>query len=478
MDVLHTGVPALDEILGGGIPARTTALILGVPGAGKTILATQIALAQARAGARVLVFTALSESHEQLLASLRQFAFFDEALIGDRVRFLSIQTILHEGLSRAAAAIVETARANHTDLVILDGFRGLASFANDSREVRNFLYDVRSQLALLNTTTLVTMETSPQRPADEAALTMGDGIIVMRHALAGVRSRRHIEVQKLRGMRHLGGLHALTISDAGVTCYPRHEAVYRTANFALGNDRAETGIVGFDAMLGGGVNRATCAVLAGNPGVGKTLIGLHFLMAGAARGERGLLVSFAESAEHLYVKAAAFGLDLRGAVAVGQIDLLPIAPVELEVDVFAAILREHVERLGVRRLLLDSALEVERAILEPNRAPSFFAALFNYLRERDVTTLLTRESGTVAGPDVALSQSVVVVLTDTLVSLRTNTFRNRQYRTVSVLKMRHSGFDSMLHELRLDNGTVRVVPVGESDAAVLDGLTTLNSQVT
>ena len=303
MDVLHTGVSAFDEILGGGIPARTTTLILGVPGAGKTILATQIALAQARSGARVLVFTALSESHEQLLASLRQFTFFDEQLIGDRVRFLSIQTLLQEGLDQAANAIVETVRAERADLVILDGFRGLASFADNSREVRSFLYEVRSQLAMLNTTTLVTMEVSPHRPADEAALTMGDGIVVLHHALAGVRSRRHIEVQKLRGMAHLGGLHVMNIQAVGVTCYPRHEAVYRTANFALGADRAEVGIPELDRMLNGGVNRATCMVLAGNPGVGKTLIALHFLMAGAARGEHGLIVSFTESAEHLYAKA-------------------------------------------------------------------------------------------------------------------------------------------------------------------------------
>ncbi len=476
MDVLATGVPALDEILGGGIPARTTTLILGVPGAGKTILATQIALAQARAGARVLVFTALSESHEQLIASLRRFTFFDAALIGDLVRFLSIQTLLKAGLSRAADAIVESVRSSRADLVILDGFRGLASYAEDSRDLRSFLYDVRTQLAMLNATTLVTMEVAPHRVGDEAALTMGDGIVVLHHSLAGVRSRRHIEVQKLRGMAHLGGLHVMAIGETGIICYPRYEAVYRSANFALGHDRVMTGIAGFDAMLGGGFNRATCTVIAGNPGVGKTLIGLHFAMAGAAEGEHVLFVSFTESAEHLYAKAAHFGLDLRGAVEAGHVILLPLAPVEMEIDVLAATLREHIERFGVRRLVLDSALEVERAILEPNREPSFFAALFNYLREHGVTTLLTRESGTIIGPDLALSEATVAILTDTLVILRANTFQNRQYRSVAVLKMRHSGYDPTIHELRMDDGTVRVLPASESDAGVLDGLTALNTR--
>src|SRR4051794_37163422 len=68
-----TGVPNLDEILGGGLPARSLSLILGVPGGGKTILAAQVAVHHARQGRRALIFTALSESHEQLLAGLAEF---------------------------------------------------------------------------------------------------------------------------------------------------------------------------------------------------------------------------------------------------------------------------------------------------------------------------------------------------------------------------------------------------------------------
>ncbi len=100
-----THVAGLDEILGGGIPLRSMTLILGRPGAGKTILAEQIAVQQAKEGKRVLILTALSESHEQMLTSLRQFSFFDEGLIGDRIRFLSIQTLLQDGLESTADAI-------------------------------------------------------------------------------------------------------------------------------------------------------------------------------------------------------------------------------------------------------------------------------------------------------------------------------------------------------------------------------------
>src|SRR5438477_27633 len=93
----------------------------------------------------------------------------------------------------------------------------------------------------------------------------------------------------------------------------------------------------------------------------------------ARRPSRMASSCFTESEEQLYLKAESFGLDLRGAVARGAVTLLCITPVELEVDMLAATLREHVERLGIRRLVIDSVAAVEVAILEPNRAPGFFA---------------------------------------------------------------------------------------------------------
>ena len=261
---LATDVAGLDEILGGGIPLRSMILILGKPGAGKTILAEQIAVAQAKAG------QARPHSHRALgiaRATARvapPVLVFREALVGDRIRFLSIQTLLRDGLEATADAIVEIVRAEDASLVVLDGFRGVAGFANSDREVRLFLYEVRTRLALLEVTTLVTLEATSDAESDSSALTVADGIIRMHNTLWGVRHRRHLEVQKLRAMNPLNGLHTITITGDGITCYPRHEAVYRTANYAVGTDRASLGLPELDEMLHGGLNRGTVTFLAGS----------------------------------------------------------------------------------------------------------------------------------------------------------------------------------------------------------------------
>ena len=66
--------------------------------------------------------------------------------------------MLQDGLDATADAIVEMVRAHDASIVVLDGFRGVAGFADGERDVRLFLYEVRTRLALLDVTTLVTLE--------------------------------------------------------------------------------------------------------------------------------------------------------------------------------------------------------------------------------------------------------------------------------------------------------------------------------
>ena len=57
-ELLHTGVPNLDLVLGGGLRPGALAMLMGPPGSGKTILAGQMGFAAARQGHRVLILTA------------------------------------------------------------------------------------------------------------------------------------------------------------------------------------------------------------------------------------------------------------------------------------------------------------------------------------------------------------------------------------------------------------------------------------
>src|SRR5437763_17137387 len=72
-------------------------------------------------------------------------------------------------------------------------------------------------------------------------------------------------------------------------------------------ERASTGLPGLDDVLGGGLPANHLYLIEGNPGAGKTTLGLHFLREGAARGEKGLYVTLSETAEELRTVAGAHG---------------------------------------------------------------------------------------------------------------------------------------------------------------------------
>ena len=84
-----TGIPGLDAVLGGGLPRGALVSIVGQPGSGKTVLAGQMAFAAARAGRRVVFFTALSESTYKIVAHLRRLRLLRRA--GARRRCASLQ---------------------------------------------------------------------------------------------------------------------------------------------------------------------------------------------------------------------------------------------------------------------------------------------------------------------------------------------------------------------------------------------------
>jgi len=180
-----TGVPGLDEVLGGGLPSGSLALVVGPPGAGKTTLATQMAFAAAGAGRPALILTALSEPADKLLAHLRTYRFFDALLVGGAIQIFSLRQYLDRGLATAAGMITADARRLGARLVVLDGFSGVRGAAADPQASREFLYD----LGALGVAALVTSEGTPRDPAHFPELTTVDVVVGLRYALAGARRR-------------------------------------------------------------------------------------------------------------------------------------------------------------------------------------------------------------------------------------------------------------------------------------------------
>ncbi|HEU5343168.1 MAG TPA: ATPase domain-containing protein [Ktedonobacterales bacterium] len=487
-----TGVLNLDAMLGGGLPRGALTLILGLPGSGKTTLASQIAFTSARAGKTVLILTALSEPTTKLIEHLASYRFFDRSLIGGPVQFLSMQQLLPQGLTSVAAAILAETRRAKVDYVLLDGFRGMRSVDSDSQAARQFLYDIGTTLNALGVTTLITSETDPRDPTFFPESTTADVILGLHYALHGVRQYRGIEVIKARGAAAMPGMHALTLDDEGATVYPQLEErvtaePQATSPAATETQRADAqpeptaraafDMPEFDAMLRGGVPRGTCTVVAGSLGTGKTLLALNFALAGCRAGEHVVYLSFRESRAQLRQVGLSFALsaDLTQALEVtGRFVFIEAPPIKINPDILADHLMSTLDQTGAQRVVIDSVAEVERAILrglDPARLEDFLGALLQAMRRRGVTALLIKETDKVVAASLELSADALSVLAENVLLLQHIPYQGHLHRIISVPKLRFSDHDTAIREFRIraPEGLEVLAPF-ESGQGVLEGV--------
>ena len=445
-DLLHTEVPNLELVLGGGIPRGSIVMVIGAPGTGKTMLAQQIAFHLGARGDATLYLTGYSETHDKLLLHMRGLTFFDEGLIGQRIQFISLPDLLEVGPTNAEEGIVATAREQGAALVALDGFRTMRRYLADDLLIAHFLYSLGAKLMLRGVTTLVTTEGDPVSPSRYPELTVCDFILGLHRERRGGRHRRLLDVMKARGAPALDGVHPFSISSDGIAVHPRLESLVSADQPSPTAGRTGFGIRDVDALFGGGLTVGSTTVVAGSPGAGKTLLGIHFVAEGVRRDESALFLTLRETADQLRERAAAFGMDLASAEAAGRVRWLALPDFELEADRIADLLREDIARRDVRRLVIDSAAELERGIAPDERKPDFFAALTSYLRGRAVTTCLTLDVPKTVGQDLDLVGTPFSVLAENLVLLRDVEYLGQPHRVISVLNMRFSGYDRSIRE--------------------------------
>lgn len=510
-NVLATGVPNLDQLLAGGLPSNAFVLIMGRPGSGKTTLANQIAFHAARSGKRVLILTALSESTSKLIEHLRSFDFFSQSLIGGPIQLLSLQPLLDQGLEAAGREILSMARRMSADLVVLDGFRGMRGIEGAPLLARQFLYDVGTTLSTMGSMFLVTTETEPTDPTFYPETTTADVIIALHYNVVDVAQRRTLEVVKARGRAPLSGLHSLALSSKGAIIYPQFEvrviqelleqrqqsdeqgyvntvapserassvgtSTVDVGQASGGQDRAPFGLPELDLLMSGGLTRATSTLIAGSSGTGKTLLALNFAVAGVRAGEPTLYVGLREGLEQILAKADAFNLgqDLRQALLPGGgLTLLRIPPIQLNPDVVADRLLGELDRIGAKRLVVDSVYELERAIRvseHPRRLDDYLAALVEALHARRVTALFTRETEKALAASLDFSVEPLSVLAENVILLQQVVFRQNLYRLLSVLKMRMSPHDNTLREFRIVSPSgITVLDSTQTEVGLLAGI--------
>jgi circadian clock protein KaiC len=215
------------------------------------------------------------------------------------------------------------------------------------------------------------------------------------------------------------------------------------------------GIAELDYFLAGGLSRATSTLLMGTPGVGKTLLGLQFLLQGAQHGEPALLLSFQKSQAHLLRLTAPFDMGPHLVATLqpeGGLTLLYQMALKLQADVIAERLLASLERTGAQRLVIDDIDALAKALQragEAERLEEWLTALLIALQQRNVTTLMISEIPQYLEAAQDVPPAPLVVLADNVLLAQQVSFEGQLRRVLSVLKMRYSAFDTGGREFRI-----------------------------
>ena len=474
---LPTGVPGMDEVLGGGLPEFSFNLIAGQPGSGKTTLAHQIMFALATPERPALYFTVLGEPPLKMLRYQQQFGFFENESINRSIRFINLSEDAMSGdLDRVLRRIVEEVTAYAPGLVFVDSFRSVVQASQTDDNPHNSLQQFVQQLGMLMTswqaTTFLIGEYFTETDANPV-FTVSDGLIWMRQSVERNSVVRKLEIVKMRGQATLPGLHTFRIDASGIKVFaPARSLIVVAPDMdarPLG-PRLLMGVPRLDKMLGGGLPQGYSLLVAGPSGSGKSLLAAAFLAEGARCGETGVIAAFEQRPNRSRNPLVA---DL---IESGRVGLVDSAAPDLSIDEIVQLLISEIRRLNATRVVIDSLSGFELAL-----APTFrgdfresLARLVTALAVADVTVLMTSELED-RYTDLRFSPYGTAFLTDAIIVQRYIEVESRLRRVMAVVKVRASAHSDELREFTIDESGIRIGDMLAGQEGLLGGRPTKRS---
>jgi circadian clock protein KaiC len=454
---LRTGVPGLDEVLGGGLPEYSFNVIAGTPGCGKTTLAHQLMFALATPERPALYFTVLGEPPLKMLRYQQQFDFFDLDKLNRAIRFVNLADETTCGdLDKVLSRIVEEVESRQPGLVFIDSFRSVVlasqSKGNSFISLQQFIQNLGVLMTSWQATTFLIGEYFTESDPNPI-FTVADGLIWLRQSVQRNSMVRKMEIMKMRGQPTLPGLHTFRMSSSGVHVFspPKIDSTHQHAPKLGAAVRLQTGVPELDEMMGGGLPRGYSLLVAGPSGSGKSILAMAFLAEGAQQGETGVIAAFEQRPNKSRGSVVAELIDS------GRVGIIDTNAAGLSVDEIASLLIAEIQRLKATRVVIDSLSGFELAL-----APTFredfresLSRMISALASTGATVLMTSELED-RYTDLRFSPYGTAFLTDAIVLQRYVEVDSRLQRVMAVVKVRASAHSNELRLFSIDDEGIKL----------------------
>ncbi|MBT9464305.1 ATPase domain-containing protein [Hydrogenophaga sp.] len=474
--LLQTGVPGLDDVLGGGLTRGRLYLVEGNPGAGKTTFAMQFLTEGVRRGERVLYIT-LSETAEELQGVAQSHGWnlagieLREVLPGTNALSPDEQyTIFHPSeveLGETTERILADVNRINPTRVVFDSLSELRLLAGSSLRYRRQILALKQFFAGRHCTVLLL--------DDMTAVEHDLQVQSISHAVLRLEqinpdyggSRRRLIVLKYRGQPFRGGYHDYKIARGGLVVFPRLVAAEHVE--PVNREKLPSGVKELDDLIGGGIERGTSTLLVGAPGTGKSIVAVQFALAAAQRGECAALFIFDESIATLCARSEGMGMPLAKHIESGHIRLRQVDPAALSPGEFVYEIRQAVTEHHAQVVVIDSLNGYLNAMPDERFLIVQLHELLTFLGQSGVASILIAAHQGLFG-----TQSVTPVdasyLADAVVLLRYFEAEGEVRQAISVMKKRTGQHERTIRSFRLGADGISLGPALRQFRGVLTGV--------
>jgi circadian clock protein KaiC len=440
---LPTGVPGLDEVLGGGIPEYSCTVIAGGPGTGKTTLAQQILFANASPGRPGVYFTGSGEPRHRLLQHQQHLTFFDTDKLNRCIHVVNLdQHVARGDAARVVEAIASELEDRHASFVVIDLVLALAPAALWNALA---LYVTRCEA-----TSFLVADFEPLYTPTNPVLSTADAILWLRQSLEGDATLHSVQALKVRGQQPLGGLHALRMTWDGIRVFPRWPTPEPRVLRAYPPARQSVGIAELDGLMGGGVPAGDAVLVEGPSGTGKSVLATQFLVEGGHEGEAGVAFLFEERPDRFIARAEALDLQLERLVQAGLVEVLSFRGRDMSSEELIREMQQAITRVGARRVVIDSTLGLELVISASRGLRDCLWRLLDALTGAGVTVWLNTT------PDPA--RPSLMSLVDVVLKLGRVDHDGRVENRLAVVKMSSSAHSADLRPYAVRERGVQLPP--------------------
>jgi circadian clock protein KaiC len=455
-----TGISKFDDLLGEGIPRGSSLLIAGVAGTGKTVLLLEFLYRGAKSGEKGIIFS-FEETKERLLATAHGLGWdlkqeIERGMID--IVFIAQPNIMVE---QHLLMIQERVEAMQARRVAIDSISVFLHKVKDPQVDREKVFQLAS--IIQNSQAVGFFATDIPYGSNQLSRfgveeTVVDGVILLTSTEEGFERQRYIEVYKLRNTAHLKGRHNMLVVCGGITVFPRYEvdAELREPPTKLEPARRlPSGIPGLDELCGGGLLERSATLASGSAGIGKSTLGMQFILEGALRKEPGLYVSLEEGPAQILSTAAGLGLALKQAIDQGLVEIVYLPGEYVRASQLLSFLDDRIRAQKTRRLVLDSVSQMARGGAVPESQRQLLCAMVARFKSRGVTSILTLESDSMYSIDTVTERGYSPIA-DNILMLRYVRGPGDIRPTISVVKTRGSSHDWGNYYFSITQGGIRI----------------------